>query len=317
MNITLRQAIDGFRLSNEASALSKKTVTWYHRNLKLFYKWMTDQIEQDATINLVSTEQIRRYLSELQGKRICYDGHPYHPNEIRLLSPRTIRGYYASLSSFFNWAVREDLISTSPMQNVTKPKTAKFLPDPYTEEEIKSLLQACNFLPEATKQRTISMILLLLDSGLRAGELINLRFNDVDLGAGRAKILGKGSKERYVYFGKKCKKALWKYISFTRPVPMANSQNLFLYVDGRPMKPRRFANILKKLEQRANVANVHPHRFRRTAAIQFIRNGGNIFALQKLLGHETLEMVRRYVDLASSDVEVAHRTASPVDRWDI
>ncbi len=71
--------------------------------------------------------------------------------------------------------------------------------------------------------------------------------------------------------------------------------------------------MLSKLGEAAGVNKVHPHRFRRTAAVQFLRNGGNFFALQKLLGHESLEMVRRYVDLASNDVAEAHQKASPVD----
>jgi len=317
MNIPLSKAIDGFRLSNEASGLSRKTVTWYNSNLTLFHKWIIKEMREEPAIHLVSNEHIRHYLSELRNNNSCYDNHPFHPQEFRPLSPRTIRGYYASLSSFFNWTIKEDILSSSPMQNIPKPKSSKFLPNPYTEAEVKSILKACDSLPESTKHRAIAMIMLLLDCGVRISELINLKFDDVEMNTGRVKILGKGSKERYVYFGSKSKKALWKYISFTRPTPMANVPNLFLYIDGRSMKQTRFAHILKKLGKRANVPNVHPHRFRRTAAIQFIRNGGNIFALQKLLGHETLEMVRRYVELASSDLEVAHRSASPVDRWNI
>jgi integrase/recombinase XerD len=79
----------------------------------------------------------------------------------------------------------------------------------------------------------------------------------------------------------------------------------------------RLAFLLKRLGSRGNVDDVHPHRFRRTAAIQFLRNGGNLFALQKMLGHETLDMVRRYVELADSDLEEAHKTASPVDNWNL
>ena len=95
------------------------------------------------------------------------------------------------------------------------------------------------------------------------------------------------------------------------------NDNLFLTYEGKPLKNRRVAHILSNLGERAEVASVHAHRFRRTAAVQFIRNGGNIFALQKLLGHESLEMVRRYVELASKDVEDAFRNSSPVDRWNL
>ena len=129
--------------------------------------------------------------------------------------------------------------------------------------------------------------------------------------------MGKGSKERFVYIGKKSKKAVWKYISLARSEPIPGFDYLFLSFDGRQLKNRRVAYILTALGNRVGIKSVHAHRFRRTAAVQFIRNGGNIFALQQLLGHESLEMVRRYVELASKDVENAFKNSSPVDRWDL
>jgi len=91
--------------------------------------------------------------------------------------------------------------------------------------------------------------------------------------------------------------------------------NLLLTFDGRPLPKRQFAHLYSRLGETASVPKVHAQRFRRTAAVQFLRNGGYIFALQKLLGHETLEMVQRYVELASDDVAEAHQKASPVDGW--
>ena len=98
---------------------------------------------------------------------------------------------------------------------------------------------------------------------------------------------------------------------------MPGITKLFLSVDGYPLKNRRVSFILSKLGEKARVKSVHAHRFRRTAAVQFIRNGGNIFALQKLLGHESLEMFRSDVKLAAKDVEDAFSNASPVDRWNL
>ena len=155
----------------------------------------------------------------------------------------------------------------------------------------------------------------MLDTGIRLNELLEMRLPNLDVELGRAKVLGKGAKERYVYFGKTTKRALWRYISLSRAEPKSGKDNVFLSEDGWPITTRYLAHILNKVAKAGGVLKVHPHRFRRTAAIQFLRNGGSIFALQKLLGHETLEMVRHYVDLASDDVSTAHQQASPVDGW--
>jgi site-specific recombinase XerD len=315
MDVALEKAITGFRLSNEAKGLSKKTIPWYHGNLLLFHRWLEKDIGHPPRIEQVTTDQIRRYFTGLRTTVETYEDHPYHPKGKHPLAPSSICGYYTCLSSFFNWAVREELITTSPMKNVPRPRVPKFIPDPFSEAEIRALIAACKELPESSALRATAIILVLLDTGMRLNELLNLRMPNLDLETGRAKIFGKGSKERFVYLGKSTKRALWRYISLARAEPVLGAENVFPSEDGRPIPQRYLAHILAKVSKWGGVAKVHPHRFRRTAAIQFLRNGGNIFALQKLLGHETLDMVRYYVELASDDVAVAHQQASPVDGW--
>jgi len=176
---------------------------------------------------------------------------------------------------------------------------------------------ARNQLPEATAIREKALLLFLLDTGARISEALNLKMTNLHLEEGRALVTGKGAKERYVFIGKATKRALWRYISLSRPEPAPNVDRVFLTFQGRPLPYRRATFELQRLAKKSGIENVHPHRFRRTAAIQFLRNNGSLFALQKMLGHETLDMVRRYVELASDDVEQAHKTASPVDNWNL
>ncbi len=315
MDITQEQAIKGFRLYNEAAGRSKKTYLWYDKNLNFFQNWLEKQIKHKPYLSEITTESLRSYLTLLRSEAEQSELHPELLPKKRIRSLRTVRGYYASLSAFFNWAVREDLIAQSPMKNIARPKVPRYIPDPFSEQEIRALLTACKSMTDRSSLRMMAMLLFLLDSGTRVGEMLKLKLADLNLEQGRAKVMGKGAKERYVYFGKATKRILWRYISLARPEPMPNVENLFLTFDGRPIAQRQFSHMLSKLGEAAGVNKVHPHRFRRTAAVQFLRNGGNIFALQKLLGHESLEMVRRYVELASNDVAEAHQKASPVDGW--
>ena len=96
---------------------------------------------------------------------------------------------------------------------------------------------------------------------------------------------------------------------------MGITTQVFFNYDGMPMKPRMVAEFIHKVARKAGVTNAHPHRLRHTAAVQFLRNGGNVFALQKMLGHSTLDMVRYYVELSQEDVKKVHKTASPADNW--
>jgi integrase/recombinase XerD len=159
--------------------------------------------------------------------------------------------------------------------------------------------------------------MLLLDTGMRRGELVDLTMGRLHLQEGKAQITGKGNKDRVVFFGAQCKKLLWHYVTNYRPEPIGITTNVFLNYDGTALKANRMAKMLEMLGKRAGVEDVYPYRFRHTAGVEFIRNGGNVFALQKMLGHTTLEMVRYYVELAQEDVQRAHKTASPADNWQL
>lgn len=315
MDIDLERAIMGFKLSNEARGLSPKTIAGYQAGLMLFRKWMEKDLGHPPKIEEVTTDHIRRYCTGMRTTAVAYEGHPYHPEEAHPLTAASACHYYRNVSVFFNWAMREELIIKSPMKNVPRPKVPKFLPDPFSEEEIRALFKACKSLPDSSCLRAIAILMVLLDTGVRLGELVHMKLHDLDVEQGRIKVFGKGAKERYVYLGNSARRALWRYVSLARAEPVLGGDYLFLCEDGHPITDRYLAHILEKVSKAAGVKKVHPHRFRRTAAIQFLRNGGNIFALQKILGHETLDMVRHYVNLATDDVAVAHKQASPVDGW--
>jgi integrase/recombinase XerD len=159
----------------------------------------------------------------------------------------------------------------------------------------------------------------LIDTGVRATEFCEVVVSEVDLKTGRTKVagkaLGRDSKERIVYLGKSAKRAIWRYLQ-TRESRRTDDPLFATGPDERPFERNVLRRLLNRLGKRAGLAkSVYPHRFRHTFAINFLRNGGNVFELQDLLGHTSLKMVKRYAKIAQSDVEAAHRRASPVDNW--
>jgi integrase/recombinase XerD len=160
----------------------------------------------------------------------------------------------------------------------------------------------------------------LLDTGLRARELTSLLISNVNLKTGRVVVehgvIGgaKGGKGRTVFIGKSSRRALWGYLTSREDSDDPDSP-LFLAIGERMMSTNALRLMIKSLARKAGVDNAYPHKFRHTFAIAYLRSGGDVFTLQALLGHSTLDMVRHYAKIAEIDIEKAHRKASPVDNW--
>ena len=197
---------------------------------------------------------------------------------------------------------------------------------PLSQADVKALLAACertreygrpgkrscdNVRPTGLRDKTL--IFLLLDTGMRASEVCGITARDVDLKNRRCGVLGKGDKERSLPISPETARVLWRYMS-SRADAKA-SEPLFVTITGRPMDRFVLLEMLQDLGAKVGVADCHPHRFRHTFAINFLRNGGNVYELQMALGHTTLEMVRVYLALAETDLQKAHEEASPVTKW--
>lgn len=246
------------------------------------------------------------------------------------LAPKTRRNVHATMRSFWRWAVAEGYAERQIMDGIRPPKAEQPLIEPFSEEDVRAMLKACRLSaswystrggrdtatrrPTALRDRAI--LLFLVDTGVRASELCDLRFEDVNLEAGTATIQhGKGNKKRHVSFGKRTRQAIWRY--WAEREDLGEKARVFATVlDGeRPLERRVLGRLCTRIGQRAGVRHAFPHRYRHTFAITFLRNGGDIFSLQELLGHTDLDMVRRYLAIATSDTERAHAQASPVDNW--
>ena len=279
-------------------------------------RYLCDFLESNGLstdITRIGTGELREFILYLQQKR-CFSHHPYSKPQQRGLSGHTINTYMRSIRAFWSWLVDEEIIESTPFSKLKIPKPPKKIIAAFSPYQIESLLSVMNSSAEGYRGAVI--VLTLLDTGLRVNELINLKMGNVWLEDGLVKVLGKGNKERLVPIGKQIRKLLWRYITHYRPEPaLPKLDNLFLTQDGRPLTKNRVESIMKRYGLAAGFTGVRcsPHTLRHTFAINFLRNDGDVFSLQKILGHSSLEMTRRYCELANVDIKKAHATASPVD----
>ncbi|MBA3779921.1 MAG: tyrosine-type recombinase/integrase [Chloroflexi bacterium] len=221
------------------------------------------------------------------------------------LAPESIAGYVRGLKAFGNWCATEELATAAGFRALRRPKVPRRLIAPFSDAELRSLLALAN-------ERERALALVFLDTGLRLSELASLRVGDVRPD-GTLHVMGKGAKERIVPIGSTARRGLVRYLATRRAlVPTAP---LFESRQRRGLTPRGVQQAIARLGRRAGVGTrCSPHTFRHTFARGYLVNGGDVFSLQQILGHATLDMVRRYVTLSESDLVARHRAASPADR---
>lgn len=298
--MNIHKAIEGFIIEIAAS-YAQTTVKMYSAVLTVFARHIHRENVQDITPD--DLLQFFAFLkTDYQPKR--YGG------STRPLSNAAIDNYWKCLRTFFKWC-HNTLNIPRPDLNLPRPKFERPMIVPFSQDEVRRLLSAAG---RSQKDRNLALLLTLLDTGIRVSELCRIRLQDVEQVSGEILITpfstGRKTKTRYVYLGASARRAVWKYIARLNPPPHPKDR-LF------PLSPKQIRRILFDIGERANVPKTHPHRFRHTFAIQYLRNSGDIFTLQRLLGHSSLDMVRHYLALADTDSRNAHRTASPVDRWQL
>ena len=309
----LERLLQGYRLFAKTEGKSERTIAIVVSSVTYLERFLSSEgLARDAA--LIGPSQIRAFILHLQCKK-CFSYHRFTKPQEKGLSGHTINCYLRSIRSFWSWLVREELVEASPFARVRIPKCPRKVIPTFSNDQIGQLLATMDTsTPEGCRDQAI--ILTLLDTALRVSELAGTTLDDLRLEEGTIKVLGKGNKERLVPIGKKVQRALWHYISRYRPEPeQPKCKLLFLTREGMPLTKDRIEKMMAGYGRRAAIKGVRcsPHTLRHTAAISFLRNGGNVFSLQRLLGHSSLEMTRRYCEVADVDVKNAHITASPVD----
>ena len=307
----LQVLFEGFCIDLQASGRRPTTIKWYDKHVRCFLSWL-DHENIPKRLSEVNSIRLRQYIVHLQNDVRVWESNSYVPTQDRKLSSAYIAGATRALRGWFNWMQGEGFVHDNPMSKVRTPKIQQKLIEPLETDEIKRFLGSIQG-QTMTAARSRAIILLLVDCGLRVSELCSLEVDDVDLKGSWIRVReGKGWKERKIPMGGALRKALWHY-SAERPEPLGGSKAFFLTEQGWPLTTDRIRKMLDHYAKKSKVENVHPHRFRHTFALHFLRNGGDPLTLRMLMGHTTLEMVNRYVKLASVDLQSVHAKASPAD----
>lgn len=206
--------IQGYRLCARTEGKSEKTIlitTTALNKLKQFLessKCPTDAVE-------ISAQELREFILHLQQVR-AFEHHRYTKPQSRGLSGHAVNTYLRAIRAFWSWLVREEIITSNPFSKVKIPKPPRKVIATFSDKQLNALFKTINTSTPAGF-RDWTMMLMLLDTGLRASELVGLTMDNVNLEDGMVKVYGKGNKERVVPIGAKVQRTLWKYLQRHRP----------------------------------------------------------------------------------------------------
>ena len=275
-NQTLKEE---FLSAKQVEGCSERSVNYYSSTLDNLIKSLVKPFNQ------IETEDLRVYLSEYQKKNDA--------------SKQTIDNIRRILSSFFTWLEDEDYILKSPVRRIHKIKTMKQVKETYSDEALERLRDNCKTI------RDLALIDMLSSTGMRVGELVKLNRVDVDFVNRECVVLGKGSKERVVYFDARTKLHLQNYLN------SRTDDNEALFVSLlEPHNRLEIAGVeimLRKLGRSLEINKVHPHKFRRTLATRAIDKGMPIEQVQKLLGHQKIDTTMEYAIVDQQNVKNSHK----------
>lgn len=234
----------------------------------------------------------------------------------RGLKDTTQHAHARGIKTWLTWLVEEGHMDESPMRKVAMPRLEKRVPPAFSREDVQKLLVACD-RSTVIGVRNYAVVLTLLDTGLRAGEFVSLRVGDVDMRTGLATVLGKGQKQRTVRAGSKARSTILHMLAFRHEVQDGDPLWVAHSIRGRStgaLSVHGLQTMLVRLGRDAGVKPCAPHRFRRTFALWMLRDGCDLHSLRMLMGHSSLDVLQRYLDLAGEDIERAHMAHSPGDK---
>lgn len=268
-----------FLAAKRVEGCSEKTVRYYDSTIRN----VLSAIGKD--INQVTTDDLRMYLDEYQKRSGA--------------SKVTIDNIRRILSSFFAWLEDEDYIVKSPVRRIHKVKSCKTVKETYSDEALEIMRDSAESI------RDLAIIDMLVSTGIRVGELVKLNRGDIDFENRECVVLGKGNKQRKVYFDARTKIHLQRYLQGRTD----DNEALFVSLQ-RPYNRLLISGVeirLRELGRKLDIHKVHPHKFRRTLATMAIDKGMPIEQVQQLLGHQSVDTTLQYAMVNQANVKLSHK----------
>ena len=310
--MTLEQLIDSYLRTCKLQGKTTATLKWYVRRLGHFKTFMQakghSMMAKD--IELGDGEQ---YVIALMDQNHRWPQHPYSPPKPGGLSKFTVHGHVRAIRALMNWAMLNGYLKEDPFARLPVPKLPKKLIEVLSEEEIERLFKAADSLDErGVRVRTILMV--LLDTAIRAEELCGLKMDAVDLDQGTIKVFGKGQKERIIPLGQATLQELHNYIHYHRPEPAnPNIKEVFLSEDRMPLTYSALASIITRIKKRAKIPRLHLHLMRHTSLTMMVERETPAFVVQQMAGHTSIKTTEIYVHLAQQRTAAQYKKYSVVD----
>lgn len=287
MTTTLKGMMSAFISTRRLRNLSPNTITFYSQHLNKFLEFMESNYP-DVSLEQIDHNILREYVAGLKGNH----------------SEGGVNHYIKVMKILFKFMIEEGVLSENPSRKIPRIKTDRIVIPTFTNQQVMAMLDVTKHQMDFPGTRNYALITLLYDTGCRISELLSIKIENIKLEEKILTVRGKGGKGRVVPFGDRSLISLVKYLNKRNKLYGTNG-TLFLTKFGDPLTHRMTNKIIERIGNKANVENVRlsAHTFRHAFAKNWLMNGGDIFSLQKILGHRTLDMVRNYVNITFKDIQ--------------
>ncbi|CUH95842.1 hypothetical protein P22_1927 [Propionispora sp. 2/2-37] len=291
-----------FFITKKSENVTERTIGTYADVLDKFFEYLLKKDIYD--VELVTSNVIREFLISLQEKG---------------LKGITRHRYFRVIKTFFIFLFREDYIDKNPITNVKPPKVEKKVMRTFTSKEISKLLNAFD-KSTFIGFRNYTIFCLFFSTGIRKGELLNLKITDVNITNDLIRVLGKGQKERCIPIGRAMKRILKQYFAMREEFLDGEfCEWLFITLKiERKMTSSSINSLFMRLKKELNLEGekISSHTWRHTFAKNYLLAGGDIFSLAEIMGHADLDTTRNYLSLNEKELKIQHKKFNPLDNHD-